>query len=204
MLELHEHAMFITSCYTSYLDSIDNSAIIDAIKQVQLTQKSEKLSNVGGYQSPSIRAPDYDNPNTFLLFEKYIRPAADQIMIGSQYPTNLKELSYWYNINPKYTYNREHAHAFSYMSGVYYVKVPENSGDIYFMRAQSEIDRLEFMTRLRRKETGIDNPRVNTTHWFRPQVGMLILFPGHISHFVEQNLTEEVDDGRISISFNFW
>ena len=32
--------------------------------------------------------------------------------------------SYWYNLNPKFTYNREHIHANSLVSGVYYIKMP--------------------------------------------------------------------------------
>ena len=49
----------------------------------------------------------------------------------------------------------------------------------------------------------VDNPETNNTHWYYPVESMLVLFPSHVSHYVEQNVTEDESDGRISLSFNF-
>ena len=38
----------------------------------------------------------------------------------------------WANINYKDSFNRPHVHANSFFSGAYYIKVPENSGQIKF------------------------------------------------------------------------
>jgi hypothetical protein len=38
---------------------------------------------------------------------------------------------------------------------------------------------------------------------FEPLEGRLIMFPGWLPHEVEPNLSEEEDNIRISISFNF-
>ena len=92
----------------------------------------------------------------------------------------------------------------SYISGVYYIKVPSNSGNIVFSRAESETERMYFQTKeIMDKSLSVNDPRVNTEHWFTPKEGMLLLFPGHLKHTVEQNLSEEIDSTRISMSFNF-
>jgi uncharacterized protein (TIGR02466 family) len=204
MANIHEHAVFITSCYTSYLESIDNLAIIEAIEHIEATKPSAALSNSGGYQSPGISPPDYDNYATMMLFENIIKPAASNIMNKCQMPPGEKSINYWYNVNYKNNYNREHTHPRSYLSGVYYLKVPSDSGNIIFIRSQTELDRLEFISNQRKDYGPISDPRINTVHWFTPKEGLLILFPGHLAHYVEQNLTTDADDRRISLSFNFW
>ena len=117
----------------------------------------------------------------------------------------MNRASYWYNVNPKYSSNREHAHHNSFLSGVYYIKVPKNSGNIMFLRSQVEADRLNFISEiLFANNTDIDTPHLFTEYRMVPQEGLLLLFPGHLSHYVEQNNTEESDDRRISLSFNFF
>ena len=43
----------------------------------------------------------------------------------------------WANINPPGGYNRPHLHPNSHFSGVYYIKAPENSGQIVFNEPRS-------------------------------------------------------------------
>ena len=37
----------------------------------------------------------------------------------------------WANVNPTYSYNKTHTHPNSMWSGVYYIKVPKNSGKLF-------------------------------------------------------------------------
>lgn len=181
MANIHEHAIFISSCYTSYLESVDNLAIIEAIEHIEATQPSAALSNSGGYQSLGISPPDYDNYATMMLFENFIKPTVNNIMDRSHMPPGEKNINYWYNVNYKNNYNRVHTHPSSYISGVYYLKVPSNSGDITFMRSQTELDRLEFITKQLKSYDSTSDPRINTVHWFTPKEGLLLLFPGHLA-----------------------
>lgn len=204
MLTLTENQMFVNSCYTSYLTGVDHSAIIGAIEQIQATKPSNQFSNAGGYQSLSMYFPNFDNQETDNLFNNHIIPMSNHIIDEMwNLPTGERQMNYWYNVNGKYTYNREHTHPSAFLSGVYYIKVPKDSGLIHFLRSPSEIDRMEFMTKFIRGKD-FNNNRINTEHWFIPKEGMLILFPGHLTHFVERNLTDEKDDRRISLSFNFF
>ena len=74
-----------------------------------------------------------------------------------------------------------------------------------FLRSQLEVDRMHFIGEtLFRNKIDIDSPHLFTEYRIVPAEGQLLLFPGHLSHYVEQNNTEESDDRRISLSFNFY
>jgi hypothetical protein len=82
--------------------------------------------------------------------------------------------------------------------------VPSDSGKIVFNRSVNEYDRMHNIQSIyAANDTQVDHPETNNTHWYVPKEGMLVLFPSHVSHYVEQNVTNDESDGRISISFNF-
>jgi len=86
-----------------------------------------------------------------------------------------------------------HHHQGLDLIGVYYVTVPENSGDILLFETRGSINRLwedPMVTPDSMGRTG----RVYYRH--KPQVGTLIMFPSYIFHAVETNLS---DENRISI-----
>jgi uncharacterized protein (TIGR02466 family) len=207
-MELKEHILFVNSCFTTYLEEVNRENIISAIEKIQATQKGNFRSNAGGFQSFVLQHTEYDNISTQHLFQDYILPAAKAAGKSWGIPNEINAHGYWYNVNYKYNYNRSHMHPMSYISGVYYLKVPSgNAGNIIFNRTEQELDRMAFVTKdLARDENGagvVDNVRINTEHWFLPEESLLILFPSHLSHYVEANLTNDVDDRRISLSFNF-
>lgn len=64
-------------------------------------------------------------------------------------------------------------------SGVYYVKIPKNSGKIVF-----QYNEHKYSTK---------------RYWYQAVEGDFLIFPSHLDHFVTKNLTNE---NRIVISFN--
>ena len=204
MTSITEHQIFVSSCYTTYLDLPINKQLTEIITVLKNTDESSHWSNKGGWQSKPYQHFGVDNLVTMDLFTKAITPMAQRIVNSWNFPIELSDYSYWYNVNQKYNYNTEHSHPNSYISGVYYIKVPSNSGKIVFNRAESETERMYFQTKyMMDNNLSIDNSNVNTEHWFEPVEGMLLLFPGHLKHTVEQNLSEDLDNERISMSFNF-
>ena len=203
-MEIAEQQIFVTSCYTTYLEDIDNSKIIERAFHHEKNTPSNQRSNQGGYQSPPFIETDLSDPEVSRLFNEFIVPAAQYVVDSWNLNLHLNKYSYWYNINRRHDYNSGHSHPFSYISGVYYAKVPSNSGNILFERAQTELDRMQFQQHyIVRTNQHIDNNRINTQYWFEPHEGLLILFPGHLTHEVKQNLTTDEDDIRVSLSFNF-
>ncbi len=98
----------------------------------------------------------------------------------------------WAVINPKFASNFVHNHPNSVLSGVYYLKAPENSGGIFF-RDPRDVAHM-FMPSL-----------AELTPWtiqkitYKATEGKMIIFPSWLNHGVEPNLSEEE---RVCISFN--
>ena len=100
--------------------------------------------------------------------------------------------NYWVNINYQHSYNNVHTHPGCWYSGVFYLKVPEEtrgSGVLQFLSGQSR--HMSDFTHCSRRDA--DNFVVD------PVEGDLFLFPSAMLHYVEPN---EVDFDRISIAFN--
>ena len=89
--------------------------------------------------------------------------------------------NYWFNINHKGSSNKLHNHNHpdnpqGGLSGVFYLAVPNDSGDIIFQLESKEQFKLKSAT------------------------GKLIIFPIYLDHLVEQSKSNEY---RMSIAFNY-
>ena len=100
----------------------------------------------------------------------------------------------WANINPPGGFNRPHMHPNALWSGVYYVKTPENCGELKIEDPKS----VGLMIMPNRKQPQPEHSQ-REIH-YKPFPGLLIMFPAYLNHCVEPN---QSDDIRISISFNF-
>jgi uncharacterized protein (TIGR02466 family) len=203
-MQLQETILFKTSCITTYIEWPHQDDLLKEVENIRNIYSNTRVqkSNVGGFQTVDFKI--YDNRFVRILFENFIKPAAKEVGKLWNIPCNMNNVSYWYNINPKNTFNREHIHAGAFLSGVFYLQVPTDSGRIVFVRSVNEYDRMHHIQKeFANNHLKIDNPEVNTEHWIYPFPGLLLLFPGHLSHYVEQNNTQEHKDERISISFNF-
>ena len=107
----------------------------------------------------------------------------------------------WANVNYKYSHNKNHTHPGALWSGVYYIKCPPDCGHIWFtdpsghkVMAQPIMDKREKLPR----------HSWSTVH-YQPVEGRLIMFPGWLTHEVDQNMCNlKGEKGwRVSVSFNF-
>ena len=98
----------------------------------------------------------------------------------------------WANINPPGGKNSNHTHPNNYISGVYYVSVPETSGCIEFLDPRAQAGTIVPKSRKWNKFTG-------TKVTVPAKEGRLVLFPAWLSHSVPVNVS---DAERVSISFN--
>lgn len=101
-------------------------------------------------------------------------------------------LNSWVTIYPPGTYVPEHVHSNSMLSGVFYAKVPEGSGNIIF-KDPSAVAKTMFI--------GDYNqfPTVPTVYTHPVQTGQMIIFPSWLPHLTEVNRSTE---DRIMVSFN--
>lgn len=106
---------------------------------------------------------------------------------------NLEWLDCWYTIYDQGNNVEEHFHPNSIISGVYYLKCPDNCGDIIFN--DSNYHYKNFCLNTSPLKTFTYQKSFNLT----PEDGMIVLFPSWLLHKTEFNKSNEE---RIIIAFN--
>lgn len=152
---------------------------------------SNNRSNVNGWQSvKNLYEYEFLTP----LLEYVTIPICQYLMEMkvdmAKYSLTISQM--WANVNGTNSYNRSHQHPDSFISGVYYLKVPKNSGNIVFEDPRNP------WCILQGSYTELDKFSATEVE-YEPISGNLILFPSYLPHRVEMNQSR---DDRISISFN--
>ena len=110
---------------------------------------------------------------------------------------NFKLMNSWVNVHKKGDWAQEHEHSNSYISGIVYLDVFENSGNLIFKKENN-------WTNIFPKVPLIDfeeyNETNSTTWTYVPKNGDIYLFPSFLKHSVEKNLNKK---NRYSLAFNF-
>ena len=168
------------------------------IDKYNTDKDSRIISNVGGWQSLDYDANKETNENIqsliYLLNEK-ASEVAHKIGLNS----NLTVNSFWININPTGTLNKEHTHCGSIFSAVLYIKADLNCGNLVLKNPNSIVQNsyLHYWHLLELATSSIfTSPTLNVT----PKENLLVIFPSWIEHSVGMNCSQY---DRISIAFNF-
>jgi uncharacterized protein (TIGR02466 family) len=189
-MNIEEKILFFTPVFYSRIDIKKIDALIKSIKEKETKFPSTSQSNIGGWQSPMFKEVDLIYQETLnqvysvmiKIYEKY----------QTKYPPKLRQ--YWFNINRKGNYNFPHTHLNENFSGVLYLKVPSNSGNLNFFNPLES-------TNLQVKEY---NNYTFNSYYFTPNVGDLFVFQSTLFHSVDENNTIDNDDERISMAFDFY
>ena len=174
--------------------NLNTKFIEDYSYNLMNTSEGRYRTNRGGWQSDFV---DGQEEVQTLIEEinkrlEYLRP-----VLNFREDFILKVSDLWININHPYSYNARHTHPGSYISGCYYIKVPDNSGNLILKNPTQQL-----MYMFYHSEDSIFDmfDETNSISWqIVPEVNKLVMFPGWIEHEVEQNLSNE---DRISIAFN--
>ena len=140
---------------------------------------------------PFHALPIYKESTSFVLNEEEKEVIVDGY--GWKYiPEKVGISEIWAIINKKGTFNQSHNHPGSYLSAAYYVKAPENCGNIHFYEP-NEVKK--FHTPPIEKMTELSSSGFSV----KPEEGNLLIFPSYLYHDVGKSLS---DEDRIVISFN--
>jgi uncharacterized protein (TIGR02466 family) len=148
-------------------------------------------SNSQGWHSKT----DLHNKSEFQEIARLARTNA--IAVGEEIGWDLKNFtmcvtSCWAVVNEKLASNFVHNHPNSVLSGVYYVKTPENCGGIFFSDARD-------VAHMFAPAVAELSPWTLQKVTYAATEGRMIIFPSWLRHGVESNLS---DENRICISFN--
>ena len=164
--------------------------LIDYVYDLQKQNPiGRNISNRGGWQSDTF---NLNNKND--LMESFLIKCIDQ------FPTIKNSVSIsghaWININKPGNYNVKHDHPMCDLSGVVWLKAPENSGNIVFENpvGHQVYNLIESYTQEFKKSNNYFH-----TYYFKPIEGRMIIFPSYLLHDVSENNSNE---DRISVSFN--
>jgi uncharacterized protein (TIGR02466 family) len=148
------------------------------------------ISNRGGWQSDD----DINERPEFASLIQFVESAMVEVKEFLTVEDNItfRVATAWVNFNGKGDYNVKHVHGNSFFSGVYYVKVPENAGQIKI--SDPNPARVCFYPPY--KEAG---PHNAFSHNFDPVEGRVVIFPGYVPHEVTPTMN---DEERCSIAFN--
>ena len=195
---MNREILFPTPIYMKMVKDVKkmNKYLYPLIKAWSKKDKTETKTNAGGgWHSPTdMNFKDEYKPLTDELFTMQDEIYKDY---GMEPKPGLGNM--WANINYPGAYNKQHNHPNSQWSGVYYVKVPKNSGSLFV-----EDPRPGPNIMMPRRLKGI--PKALWRVVIYPAIeGQIIMFPAWLSHGVEINESKEKGEKgwRISVSFNF-
>ena len=184
--------MLFPVCLHDYVfDEFDEEGLIKfCYEQKEKDSEGQVKSNRGGWHSSFFDIRDEN------IISTHLKRGLGKSIFTCLNPNFGVEVTYWIMINPPNTYNTSHTHPEAHLSGVMWIKIPKNSGDISFnnpfeftgyIEAKSYIEEV-------RNQTG-----VHPTYKFNPESGKMITFPSSLRHDVKVN---ESDEDRISVSYN--
>ena len=187
---MKEYGLFPTTVWSDDLN-LDLDELRKEIYKFSKVNPSIRRSNVNGYQGHDFHyEPLIDTIKNIV--PRYNNPELGELYIGHKLYASM-----WVNINPRGAHNRRHTHAdgIILLSGVYYVTVPKNSGNIIFFDPRPGL--IHSFADSRYYGSQSSNPP--QVYQIQPKENMILLFPCWLEHEVQPNTTNE---DRISVSFN--
>ena len=179
------------------LENINNSSLKTFILALKKKDKGRTFSNYGGWQSNDLSLEENVLKDLLIEIEKNLIPFEQVLRLRKEF--KLKVANIWANVNGPGAMNYPHIHPGSVLSGVYYVTLPENSGNLRLINPN--LFNFVSLESIGGVETFTEGPCLFTTEHtlHKSQSGGLLIFPSHLSHYVLPNLSKQK---RISISFN--
>jgi len=156
-------------------------------------KEGTQRSNVGGWHSKNFKVEKGNIPHNFV---NAIHGHVKEVMVdgfGWKYnPEKVGVTEIWAIINKKNSFNQIHNHPNTYLSAAYYVKAPENCGDIQFYEPNE-------VKKFRHPVIEKNNEFNSSGFSIKAEEGNLLIFPSYLYHSVGKNLSSE---DRVIISFN--
>ena len=179
-----------------YIKDIPNALQLNQYLEQKIIQWSQQnkgvaKTNAGGWHSET----DMNKKEEYNPLIKELFNMQDEIYQKEKLDMKPVLGNMWANINYPGNYNRPHLHHNALFSGVYWVKVPPQSGNFMVYDPRTGVQ----VTMPNRKKGALPSELWREVH-YEPVAGRCLMFPAWLWHEVKPN---ESNDIRISVSFNF-
>ena len=179
-----------------YIKKLPNAEKLNQYLEPRIIKWSQQnkgvaKTNAGGWHSETnMNKREEYNPLTIELFNMQEEIYKKENLSRKPVMGNM-----WANINGPGNYNRPHVHPNSLFSGVYWIKTPENSGNLmlYDPRPGTHMS-------MPNRTDGKLPPELWREVQYSPKAGTCLMFPAWVWHEVKPNKSNDI---RISVSFNF-
>ena len=171
--------------------NLEKEALIKLAYKMKSREPSQEKTNVGGYQTGAMHKST-EFLNLIAKLQQNINENLNTYAFDQK--LEIKVRNAWININNKDAFNRPHVHPSSEFACIFYLKIPENSGNVVFIK--DSMYRMDGICDLPAKESNILNC---LSFFIKPEENRFVMFPSYVEHFVEENKSTE---DRISLSFN--
>ena len=171
-----------------------NQELLNYILELQKKDKTGNThSNRGGWHSQNFDIVNEGPPINFInKIKNYLKHIIVDEFGWKYVPNKQRVVAMWAIINKKNSFNVMHNHQNCYLSASYYVRKPEDSGDItFFDPKEAKTYRFPKIEKYTEYSTEIVT--------IEPGEGDLLIFPSYLYHSVGENLS---DDNRVVVSFN--
>lgn len=120
---------------------------------------------------------EYSSKQNFKNYMETVKPLMVEATVNWQYPKQ------WFAL---------HSHTHSHIATVFYVNTPDNCGDLLLVDPRGDNNWTD----------RVDRGVLNTSYErIKVKKGLLVVFPGWLTHMVEPNQSEEA---RIAIVTNYY
>ena len=190
--------MMINQIFSSFITTeelnLDNDAIAEFCKEK--IYSSKKYIDHNQTQSDNLSL-DFNQLKPLhpllLILQDRINTLHKELGFSEDYEHKI--CSIWANYNNSSATKQPHPHADCTITGIYYVKGEEDTGDTVFMNPIAALPYV--MKREAIKDyTNFTSSEIN----IHPKQGLLVLFPAWLMHYVLDNKTNK---DRMTIAFNF-
>ena len=182
--------MFITPIFTTDLEK-DYDLVNKLYDLKEKDSVGSPKSNVKGWHSKEdlYLQDDFKQITQDIMFQA--QQCFDALSVEKKYGPEMTGL--WAMINPPGARNTVHTHPLNFLSGVYYLKVPKNSGNLVFIEPRPQAEVFDPP-----KKPDVSVHFAHSVQW-EAKENNLIFFPSWLQHEVQQNNSNE---DRIILSFN--
>ena len=191
--------MFMNILYSNNLSQHRDKNEYLSKKVLEIKEKNKNVPQKSAWICDTFNTDGLYDLDQDPVFQPILRDIKSEVLqFSKEFGQNKNDIMYnggWINLAAPGAYQEYHVHGNSHFSIVYYIDVPDNSGDIVFLSPEATVADMYPLP----KEEKVTYAGVKTFK-FTPVANDLLIFRSNLMHMVNQNKSER---NRVSISINF-